>query len=136
MCKRGISCQLKLAPFACDNAGWGILFLGYPSRVCPQLSPMLSWLSSPQEDDESSQCSADFDLSLPDNGFMSKNEVIRSKVSRLTERLRKRCPSNNFGKAGSGCCLELLSRAGSVLLTVVTTELGGYRVVWYLLGLC
>uniref|UniRef100_A0A8C0BYD9 Zinc finger FYVE-type containing 27 n=1 Tax=Buteo japonicus TaxID=224669 RepID=A0A8C0BYD9_9AVES len=57
-----------------------------------------------EEDDESSQCSADFDLSLPDNGFMSKNEVIRSKVSRLTERLRKRYPSNNFGKAGSGCC--------------------------------
>ncbi|KAJ7399212.1 Protrudin [Pitangus sulphuratus] len=49
-----------------------------------------------EEDDESSQCSTDFDLSLPDNGFMSKNEVIRSKVSRLTERLRKRYPSNNF----------------------------------------
>ncbi|KAK2536003.1 protrudin isoform X5 [Columba livia] len=54
------------------------------------------------EDDESSQCSADFDLSLPDNGFMSKNEVIRSKVSRLTERLRKRYPSNNFGSC-TGC---------------------------------
>ncbi|XP_064000669.1 protrudin isoform X2 [Pogoniulus pusillus] len=55
-----------------------------------------------EEDDESSQCSADFDLSLPDNGFMSKNEVIRSKVSRLTERLRKRCPTNNFGSC-TGC---------------------------------
>ncbi|XP_066047202.1 protrudin isoform X2 [Chamaea fasciata] len=55
-----------------------------------------------EEDDESSQCSADFDLSLPDNGFMSKNEVIRSKVSRLTERLRKRYPSNNFGNC-TGC---------------------------------
>ncbi|NXP83043.1 ZFY27 protein, partial [Ramphastos sulfuratus] len=55
-----------------------------------------------EEDDESSQCSADFDLSLPDNGFMSKNEVIRSKVSRLTERLRKRCPTNNFGNC-TGC---------------------------------
>ncbi|KFQ34077.1 Protrudin, partial [Merops nubicus] len=55
-----------------------------------------------EEDDESSQCSAEFDLSLPDNGFMSKNEVIRSKVSRLTERLRKRCPSNNFGSC-TGC---------------------------------
>ncbi|KAF1563243.1 UNVERIFIED_CONTAM: Protrudin, partial [Eudyptes pachyrhynchus] len=63
---------------------------------------MLSWLCSLQEDDESSQCSADFDLSLPDNGFMSKNEVIRSKVSRLTERLRKRYPSNNFGSC-TGC---------------------------------
>ncbi|XP_048713248.1 protrudin isoform X4 [Caretta caretta] len=50
------------------------------------------------EDDEVSQCSAAFDLGLPDgSSVMSKNEVIRSKVSRLTERLRKRCPSNNFG---------------------------------------
>ncbi|XP_068806022.1 protrudin isoform X2 [Struthio camelus] len=55
-----------------------------------------------EEDDESSQCSSEFDLSLPDNGFMSKNEVIRSKVSRLTERLRKRYPSNNFGNC-TGC---------------------------------
>lgn len=100
-----------------------------PSHPC-----VLSWLCSLQEDDESSQCSADFDLSLPDNGFMSKNEVIRSKVSRLTERLRKRYPSNNFGKAGSGCWLGELSRVGSVLLPVVATELGVDRVVLYLLG--
>ncbi|OWK07629.1 ZFYVE27, partial [Cervus elaphus hippelaphus] len=31
-----------------------------------------------------------------DNGFLSKNEVLRSKVSRLTERLRKRYPTNNL----------------------------------------
>uniref|UniRef100_A0A8C8R6D1 Protrudin n=1 Tax=Pelusios castaneus TaxID=367368 RepID=A0A8C8R6D1_9SAUR len=55
-----------------------------------------------EEDDEISQCSADFDLGLPDSGVMSKNEVIRSKVSRLTERLRKRYPSNNFGSC-TGC---------------------------------
>ncbi|NXX73673.1 ZFY27 protein, partial [Urocolius indicus] len=61
-----------------------------------------------EEDDESSQCSSEFDLSLPDNGFMSKNEVIRSKVSRLTERLRKRYPSNNFGEELS---LSLCPRA-------------------------
>lgn len=95
----------------------------------PSHPSVLSWLCFLQEDDESSQCSADFDLSLPDNGFMSKNEVIRSKVSRLTERLRKRYPSNNFGKARSGCCLGELSR-------VVATELGVDRVLWCLLGLC
>lgn len=81
-------------------------------------------LCSLQEDDEGSQCSADFDLSLPDNGFMSKNDVIRSKVSRLTERLRKRYPSNNFGEAESRSCLGNLSSVGSVLLLLVTTELG------------
>lgn len=67
---------------------------------------------SAQEDDEGSQCSADFDLSLPDNGFMSKNDVIRSKVSRLTERLRKRYPSNNFGEAGGAHCWGRRSSGG------------------------
>lgn len=70
---------------------------------------------SVQEDDEGSQCSADFDLSLPDNGFMSKNDVIRSKVSRLTERLRKRYPSNNFGEAGGAHCWGRRSSGGAVL---------------------
>lgn len=65
---------------------------------------------------------------------MSKNDVIRSKVSRLTERLRKRYPSNNFGKAESGCCLGNLSRVGSVLLLLATAELGEGRVMCYLLG--
>ncbi|XP_068544337.1 protrudin isoform X1 [Anas acuta] len=66
------------------------------------------------EDDEGSQCSADFDLSLPDNGFMSKNDVIRSKVSRLTERLRKRYPSNNFGSCtGCGATFSVLKKRRS-----------------------
>eukprot|EP00076_Gallus_gallus_P022677 XP_015144117.1 protrudin isoform X1 [Gallus gallus] len=66
------------------------------------------------EDDEGSQCSADFDLSLPDNGFMSKNDVIRSKVSRLTERLRKRYPSNNFGTCtGCGATFSVLKKRRS-----------------------
>jgi len=138
VCKRGISSQLELAAFAgfagalwrchVEHAARWMPLCGVGCPEAPERPPshpsLLSWLCSPQEDDESSQCSADFDLNLPDNGFMSKNEVIRSKVSRLTERLRKRYPSNNFGKAGSGCCLGELSRAGSVLLPVVATELG------------
>lgn len=55
-----------------------------------------------EEDDDVSQCSAEFDIGLPESSVMSKNEVIRSKVSRLTERLRKRYPSNNFGSC-TGC---------------------------------
>uniref|UniRef100_A0A8C0G1B2 Protrudin n=1 Tax=Chelonoidis abingdonii TaxID=106734 RepID=A0A8C0G1B2_CHEAB len=58
--------------------------------------------TSTEEDDDVSQCSAEFDIGLPDSSVMSKNEVIRSKVSRLTERLRKRYPSNNFGSC-TGC---------------------------------
>ncbi|XP_050814777.1 protrudin isoform X1 [Gopherus flavomarginatus] len=54
------------------------------------------------EDDDVSQCSAEFDIGLPDSSVMSKNEVIRSKVSRLTERLRRHYPSNNFGSC-TGC---------------------------------
>ncbi|KAM4851661.1 protrudin isoform 2-T2 [Thomomys bottae] len=54
------------------------------------------------EDDEGAPCPAEDELSLQDNGFLSKNEVLRSKVSRLTERLRKRYPTNNFGNC-TGC---------------------------------
>ncbi|XP_064125559.1 protrudin isoform X2 [Loxodonta africana] len=57
---------------------------------------------SPQEDDEGAPCPAEDELALQDNGFLSKNEVLRSKVSRLTERLRKRYPANNFGNC-TGC---------------------------------
>nr|XP_054099186.1 protrudin isoform X20 [Callithrix jacchus] len=55
-----------------------------------------------EEDDEGAPCPAEDELALQDNGFMSKNEVLRSKVSRLTERLRKRYPTNNFGNC-TGC---------------------------------
>ncbi|KAK2098760.1 Protrudin [Saguinus oedipus] len=51
-----------------------------------------------EEDDEGAPCPAEDELALQDNGFMSKNEVLRSKVSRLTERLRKRYPTNNFAR--------------------------------------
>ncbi|XP_012925375.1 protrudin isoform X13 [Heterocephalus glaber] len=54
------------------------------------------------EDDEGTPCPAEDELALQDNGFLSKNEVLRIKVSRLTERLRKRYPTNNFGNC-TGC---------------------------------
>ncbi|XP_060027510.1 protrudin isoform X4 [Erinaceus europaeus] len=54
------------------------------------------------EDDDCAPCPAEDELVLQDNGFLSKNEVLRSKVSRLTERLRKRYPTNNFGTC-TGC---------------------------------
>ncbi|KAF7253181.1 Protrudin [Varanus komodoensis] len=57
-----------------------------------------------EEDDDISQCSGEFDLGLPDNPFMSRNEVLRSRVSRLTERLRKRYPTNNLGTGLGGSC--------------------------------
>ncbi|XP_016075497.1 PREDICTED: protrudin isoform X2 [Miniopterus natalensis] len=55
-----------------------------------------------EEDDEGAPCPVEDELALHDNGFLSKNEVLRSKVSRLTERLRKRYPTNNFGSC-TGC---------------------------------
>ncbi|XP_012368924.2 protrudin isoform X1 [Octodon degus] len=55
-----------------------------------------------EEDDEGTPCPAEDELALQDNGFLSKNEVLRIKVSRLTERLRKRYPTNNFGNC-TGC---------------------------------
>ncbi|OCT71723.1 protrudin isoform X6 [Xenopus laevis] len=54
-----------------------------------------------EDEDDVSQCSAEYD-NLQDNGFLSKNEVIKSKVSKLTEKLRKRYPTNNLGTC-TGC---------------------------------
>uniref|UniRef100_A0A8C9VTY1 Protrudin n=1 Tax=Scleropages formosus TaxID=113540 RepID=A0A8C9VTY1_SCLFO len=39
--------------------------------------------------------------SISDNGLLSRNEPIRSKVSKLTERLRKRYPANNIGNCSN-----------------------------------
>ncbi|XP_023610627.1 protrudin isoform X3 [Myotis lucifugus] len=55
-----------------------------------------------EEEEEGAPCPVEDELALHDNGFLSKNEVLRSKVSRLTERLRKRYPTNNFGSC-TGC---------------------------------
>uniref|UniRef100_A0A8B9HZJ7 Protrudin n=1 Tax=Astyanax mexicanus TaxID=7994 RepID=A0A8B9HZJ7_ASTMX len=54
------------------------------------------------EDDEEtvSVCSSDYD-SVSDNGLLSRNEPIRSKVSKLTEKLRKRVPTNPTGNCSS-----------------------------------
>ncbi|XP_064418987.1 protrudin isoform X2 [Latimeria chalumnae] len=49
-----------------------------------------------EEEDDVSAGALDYDLGLQDNGFLSKNEPIRSKVSKLTEKLRKRYPTNNY----------------------------------------
>ncbi|XP_026557005.1 protrudin isoform X2 [Pseudonaja textilis] len=54
-----------------------------------------------EEEDDISQGSGEFELGLPDSPFMSRNDVIRSRVSRLTERLRKRYPTNNLGNCAS-----------------------------------
>uniref|UniRef100_A0A8C8T1M7 Protrudin n=1 Tax=Peromyscus maniculatus bairdii TaxID=230844 RepID=A0A8C8T1M7_PERMB len=68
----------------------------------------------PQEDDEGTPCPAEDELALQDNGFLSRNEVLRSKVSRLTERLRKRYPTNNFGNcAGCAATFSVLKKRRS-----------------------
>ncbi|GAB1302430.1 Protrudin [Apodemus speciosus] len=61
------------------------------------------------EDDEGAPCPAEDELTLQDNGFLSKNEVLRSKVSRLTERLRKRYPTNNFAAGSCAGCAATFS---------------------------
>lgn len=54
-----------------------------------------------QDDEETvSVCSSDYD-SVSDNGLLSRNEPIRSKVSKLTEKLRKRVPTNPTGNCSS-----------------------------------
>lgn len=67
-----------------------------------------------EEDDEGTPCPVEDELTMQDNGFLSKNEVLRSKVSKLTERLRKRYPTNNFGNcAGCAATFSVLKKRRS-----------------------
>ncbi|KAL4612869.1 protrudin isoform X1 [Arapaima gigas] len=56
------------------------------------------------EDDDVPPGVPEYD-SLSDNGLLSRNEPIRSKVSKLTERLRKRYPANSIGNCSSCCAV-------------------------------
>ncbi|XP_030635497.1 protrudin [Chanos chanos] len=53
-----------------------------------------------EDDDEVPSGAPDYD-SVSDNGLLSRNEPIRSKVSKLTERLRKRYPTNPTGNCSN-----------------------------------
>lgn len=52
------------------------------------------------EDDDSGLGAPEFDT-VSENGLLSRNEPIRSKVSKLTERLRKRYPATSTGNCSS-----------------------------------
>ncbi|XP_033883253.2 protrudin-like isoform X3 [Acipenser ruthenus] len=62
------------------------------------------------EDEEVPPCTADCDLGVIDNGLLSRNEPIRSKVSKLTEKLRKRYPTNNYDRGH--CCTAINTASG------------------------
>ncbi|KAF4075420.1 hypothetical protein AMELA_G00234330 [Ameiurus melas] len=53
-----------------------------------------------KDDDDVVVGGADYD-SVSDNGLLSRNEPIRSRVSKLTEKLRKRVPTNATGNCSS-----------------------------------
>ncbi|XP_061086951.1 protrudin isoform X3 [Conger conger] len=53
-----------------------------------------------EEDEDVPTGAPEFDT-LSDNGLLSRNEPIRSKVSKLTEKLRKRYPTNNTGNCSN-----------------------------------
>ncbi|XP_020787015.1 protrudin isoform X2 [Boleophthalmus pectinirostris] len=53
-----------------------------------------------EEDDDSGLGAQEFDT-ISENGLLSRNEPIRSKVSKLTERLRKRYPTTSTGNCSS-----------------------------------
>ncbi|CAL9700604.1 unnamed protein product [Knipowitschia caucasica] len=53
-----------------------------------------------EEDDDSGLGAPEFDT-ISENGLLSRNEPIRSKVSKLTERLRKRYPATSAGNCSS-----------------------------------
>ncbi|KAM6940674.1 protrudin isoform 3-T3 [Xenentodon cancila] len=53
-----------------------------------------------QEDDDGSLGAPEYDT-ISENGLLSRNEPIRSKVSKLTEKLRKRYPAASTGNCSS-----------------------------------
>ncbi|CAL8331992.1 unnamed protein product [Merluccius merluccius] len=53
-----------------------------------------------EEDDDCTLGTPDYDC-ISDNGLLSRNEPIRSKVSKLTEKLRKRYPTASTGNCSS-----------------------------------
>ncbi|KAF3687357.1 Protrudin Zinc finger FYVE domain-containing protein 27 [Channa argus] len=53
-----------------------------------------------EEDDDGPLPAPDYDT-ISENGLLSRNEPIRSKVSKLTERLRKRYPTTSTGNCSS-----------------------------------
>ncbi|XP_019934287.1 protrudin isoform X2 [Paralichthys olivaceus] len=53
-----------------------------------------------EEDDEGPLGAPEFDT-ISENGLLSRNEPIRSKVSKLTEKLRKRYPTTSTGNCSS-----------------------------------
>ncbi|XP_076001751.1 protrudin [Genypterus blacodes] len=53
-----------------------------------------------EEDDEGPLGAPEYDT-ISENGLLSRNEPIRSKVSKLTEKLRKRYPTTNIGNCYS-----------------------------------
>ncbi|XP_047659522.1 protrudin isoform X2 [Tachysurus fulvidraco] len=66
-----------------------------------------------KDDDDSAVGGADYD-SVSDNGLLSRNEPIRSRVSKLTEKLRKRVPTNPTGNCSScGAAFSVLKKRRS-----------------------
>ncbi|XP_045546808.1 protrudin isoform X2 [Salmo salar] len=65
--------------------------------------PLISLQETPLALVEDDDVTSDLDtISITsDNGLLSRNEPIRSKVSKLTEKLRKRYPTNNTGNCSS-----------------------------------
>uniref|UniRef100_A0A7N6B0W8 Protrudin n=1 Tax=Anabas testudineus TaxID=64144 RepID=A0A7N6B0W8_ANATE len=53
-----------------------------------------------EEDDDGPLTAPEYDT-ISENGLLSRNEPIRSKVSKLTERLRKRYPTTSTGNCSS-----------------------------------
>lgn len=57
----------------------------------------LTPLRLPKEDDDGPLGAPEYDT-ISENGLLSRNEPIRSKVSKLTEKLRKRYPATVTGQ--------------------------------------
>lgn len=67
---------------------------------------LLSAFAPTQEEDDASQRLIEYEPGHSVSAFLTKDEVIRVKVSRLAERLRKRYPTSNLGAGLGGRMVE------------------------------
>lgn len=74
--------------------------LGFSRQV------FLSAFTSTQEEDDVSQRLIEYEPGHSVSAFLTKDEVIRVKMSRLAERLRKRYPASNLSAGLGGRIVE------------------------------
>uniref|UniRef100_A0A8C9WWA4 Protrudin n=1 Tax=Sander lucioperca TaxID=283035 RepID=A0A8C9WWA4_SANLU len=102
-----LACLLYIAPLGWVFAGlnsaiflWNRDFCRGYVEEAEEAEPDDEFKDAIEEDDDGPLGAPEYDT-ISENGLLSRNEPIRSKVSKLTEKLRKRYPTTSTGNCSS-----------------------------------